>query len=448
MGVERVDLLGTVRVLHEHLTQALCEEVFDARRVTERRRVWTLTKPAEFWTAVVLRAPSSLRQALDEAYRGSGGFPRVEATPQAFFERAQGLRHEFFRDLFDAFTERALAQHRPDFERRLRRELPRFKDVLVVDGSGLDAIAHRLKVLWGERVVVLPGSVLVLYDPFRGVPRRVRFYDEAMGGEVGRLTAELDSLPKGALLVGDRGFCSTKLFGELAARGLFAVVRRTRVLTVKRGTLLRRGVVGGGTLEDAVVVAGALYCPGGQQTLRRIRLVRGKKKLELLTNVLDPGRLSAEAALALYRRRWSVERMFYDLKEVLDLHRVYAANANAVAMQVFATAIVYVAFRVAQADVARAVGLRPERLSTAKLFPRVAVASLGLTSCRLGYLATRRANPRVKLREPVWEEMDFASAPLASILVEPRAGPRRRRTYCLARRMHASLHHFTRRRRR
>ncbi len=33
MGEARVDLLEPVRILHEHLTSALCEQVFDARRV-------------------------------------------------------------------------------------------------------------------------------------------------------------------------------------------------------------------------------------------------------------------------------------------------------------------------------------------------------------------------------------------------------------------------------
>jgi hypothetical protein len=447
MGGERVDLLGPVRILHEHLTAALCETVFDARRLTERRRLWTLHRMAEFWTAVILRAPESLTQALEEAHRGIGGFPRVEATPQAFFERAQGLRSEFFRDLLDAFTERAVRDHRPSFETKLRTSLAAFSSVWVVDGSGLDAIAHRLKVLWDERVVVLPGSVLAFYDVFLGLPRRMRFYDEAMGGEVPRLEAELSSIPKDTLLVGDRLYCSMRLFGGLAEHGLFAVIRKMRSIRVERREILSREQRGDTRIDDVLVLAGTGQS-AQQQTLRLIRRVQGRKRIELLTNVLDPELLPAETALALYKRRWTVERMFYDLKVVLNLHRIYAANANAVAMQVYAATLVYVAMRIAQGQLADDAGLRPERISTTKLFPRVAAASHTLVAGRIGYLATCAANPRVRLREPEWDSMEFASAPLASILVEPRAGPRRRRRYCLARRRHASLHHFTRRRRR
>lgn len=108
LGAKLVDLLQPVQLLHAHLTAALCERVFARARTSERRRLWTLHKAVEFWTAVILRAPSSLRQALDEARRGSGGYPHVRATPQAFFERTKGLRWTFFRDVFRALLDELL----------------------------------------------------------------------------------------------------------------------------------------------------------------------------------------------------------------------------------------------------------------------------------------------------------------------------------------------------
>lgn len=78
--------------------------------------------------------------------------------------------------------------------------------------------------------------------------------------------------------------------------------------------------------------------------------------------------------------------MFVDLKEVLNLNRLYAANPDAVAMQVYAATIVYNALRVAQSDAAGQLGLAREEFSPAKLFPKIAVASfLYLTT------STRRA---------------------------------------------------------
>jgi len=140
--------------------------------------------------------------------------------------------------------------------------------------------------------------------------------------------------------------------------------------------------------------------------------------------------------------------MFYDLKEVLNLNRFYAANVNAVAMQVYASALVYVAMRIAHAHIARDARVEPERLSPQKLYPRIAVASHELATGELVFEATQDANPETELREPPWDRMEFASVSLGSVLVEPRNDKRRQRRYCLARRRHASLHRYTRKQRR
>ena len=446
-GDVHVDLLGPVALLHEHLTQALCEEVFDEQRVSERRRVWTLTRMAEFWTAVTLRAPASLQQALEQAFHGQGGYPHVPATTQAFFERAKGLRWAFFRSLFARFAKRVLADHEPTFECELRDQLRSFSSVLIVDGTVLDRVAHRLKVLWDERSVVLPGRLLVLYDLFRGAPAAVEFQEDAKAHEVPALKAILDDVAPDALIVGDRLYCAMGLFEALEEHGLHGVVRRRRTQRVEVQERLDRQVCGKETIEDLLVVVGTgHHLP--KRTLRLIRLQRGKTVVELFTNVMDRTRLPAPLALALYRRRWKIERMFHDLKVVLNLHRFYAANVNAVAMQVYAAAMVYLALRVCQARIATAVELAPEELSPARLYPRVAVASSALVHCRLAFAATRAANPRTRLIEPDWSAMEFASSPLERVRVQRRNDHRRKRRRCPARERPVSLHTYARRRRR
>jgi hypothetical protein len=357
------------------------------------------------------------------------------------------MRWEFFSDLFEAFSASALAGHRPAFEADLRGTLPCFPEVFVVDGSKLDAIARRLKVLWDERVVVLPGSLLVLYDLYRGVPLRVHFDEDSNRAEVPALRAELDAVPKGALLLGDRAFCSHRLFGDFKERGIWAVVRCTNAIGLQRLSKVSRTDHDGGVLRDTLVVAGTTQKPSQRQSLRLIEWRAGKKSIRLLTNVLDPQKLPAPAAIALYRRRWSVERMFYDLKEVLNLHRFYAANVNAIAMQVHAAALVYVALRIAQSAIAKTTELKPEQLSVEKLFPRVATASTAFVTVCLTVLAMRAANPGVAFVEPNWSELPFASASLDSVLVEHRNPKRRRRPRSPTPRPHASLHAFTRSRR-
>ena len=78
-----IDLLRVVALLQEHITPALCRTVFGAVRTTERQRVWTLEALIRFWTAVVLRAPKALTQALVDSLEGRDPtYPRIEASPE------------------------------------------------------------------------------------------------------------------------------------------------------------------------------------------------------------------------------------------------------------------------------------------------------------------------------------------------------------------------------
>ena len=246
--------------------------------------------------------------------------------------------------------------------------------VVLLDGSRLAAIAHRLKLLWNERAVVLPGCLLGVYDLGRGLCRALYFTADAAASEMTRAKAALADLARDTLILGDRLYGTADFFAALTARRCWGVVRRNRQLSLHKVQRLRKRRIQGGLLEDWLVDAGTgVSAP--TQRLRYIRWRRGGTRYELLTNVLIPARLSAEEALDLYPYRWGIERMFYDLKEVLNLNRLYAANPNAVAMQVYAAAIVYNALRVAQSEGAAQVGVAPETISPAKFYPKVVTAT-------------------------------------------------------------------------
>ena len=178
-------------------------------------------------------------------------------------------------------------------------------------------------------------------------------------------------------------------------------------------------------------------------TLRLIVFSQGSFRRELLTNVLDPAKLPAQLALETYPFRWGIERLFFELKEVFRLNTFYAANVNAVAMQVYAAALVHTAFRIAQAGIAKEHRLPPEALSPAKLFPRLASTSWHWTHAETAFDRTQDANPSVTLNKPEWAGEKWASIPLDAILVEKRKNNRRdipRRT----RRKWKSLAHIPR----
>jgi Transposase DDE domain len=438
----RIELLGTVQVLHEHLTASLCRTVFQQTRTTERERHWTLTALAEFWTAVILRAPPSLTQALEEAAAGTGaGWPTVHATPEAFCERCQGLHWRFFASLYAAFVAQVLPTAPSCYAQPLQPLRERFAEVWVADGSRLDAVVHRLKLLRDVRAPVLPGCLTAFYELYRGIARALDFDPDAAAGELPRAITALAKVPTGTLVVGDRLYGVGAFFAALTTQGLAGLCRRNARQSWRWLCDLRQtSLAGGGLWETLVQRPGRGTSP--PQTLRWIRWRQGREARELLTNVLDPLQLTAEEALALYPWRWKVERLFFDLKEVLNLHRLYLSSPNGVAMQVYAAAIVHTAFRVAQGQVATAGRIPPEEISPAKLFPRVAVASIGLTWAELAFSALQQANPGLQLQKPLWQDCAFAWTTLEIIRVEPRQSRRKKRRFCQSRKHWKSFAHI------
>ena len=132
----RVDLAGTIELLHTHLTAALCHTVFRHVRIRERQRQWTLAALAQFWITVILTAPRSLTQVLQE----TGVLiprlgPAAQTTPEAFFQRAERLRPQFFQVLYEAFVARLLPDAPATYAAALCGLRERFPEVWVLDGT-------------------------------------------------------------------------------------------------------------------------------------------------------------------------------------------------------------------------------------------------------------------------------------------------------------------------
>ena len=293
-----IDLLRMVDVLQAHITPALCRTVFGAVRTTERQRVWTLEALIRFWTAVVLRAPKALTQALADSVEGRDPvYPRVEASPEAFFQRCRDLRPAFFAEVFQRFTARLVTAVPPRYAAEVAPVRARFAAIVILDGSRLTAIAHRLKLLWNERAVVLPGCLLGVYDLGRGLCRQLLFSADAAASEMTRARAAVATLARDTLVLGDRLYGTAAFFAALGEQRCWGVVRRNRLLRLHKLQRLRQRRIHGGRLEDWLVQAGT-GATAPRQLLRYIRWRRGGTRYEVLTNVLSPARLSA-------RKRWT-----------------------------------------------------------------------------------------------------------------------------------------------
>ncbi len=424
-----VQLTPTVEFLHKHVTEALCNEVFQDARITERQRKWSLFALARFWLAVIMVAPRSLSHLL-ESKRDSdapqGFLPEVEASSEAFFQRCKTLSSRFFMTLYSRFVESVKSKAPQQYCQELSHLLKQFSNVVAIDGSRLDKIAHRLKILRDEKAAVLAGCLLAVYDLFRGIAVQLWFEADAAASEFSRALLAVDCLAKGTLVLGDRLYCSPQLFHRLEKNGCYGVFRRNKSVSIKKIRRLARRKIDGGLIEDWIVEAGK-----GKIAieLRLVVLKNNGKTYEALTNVLDPKRLSVEDIVALYPQRWKIERLFHDIKVVLNVKKLYAANPNAVAMQVFAAAMVHAAFRIAQANIARKVALPPEELSAQKLFPHLALASIKIIEAEFIFEQVQEENPDTELRKPSWKNLPGTVVSLRRIRVQRRSNKRRKNEY-------------------
>ena len=58
--------------------------------------------------------------------------------------------------------------------------------MLLIDGSRLDRIAHRLKIFWDKKSVVLFGCLMTIYAVFRGFAVQLATSDDAAESAINR----------------------------------------------------------------------------------------------------------------------------------------------------------------------------------------------------------------------------------------------------------------------
>lgn len=428
-------------LVQSHLTTALCQQVFDSERVNERNRLWTLDAIVMFWNEVILRAPSSLTHALQECFGGNWTSVQVKATPEAFFQKSQNLHPRFFKRLFHEFIKRLVPEAPANYGSEVASLLSSYEGVWIIDGSRLSAVWKRLKILHNVKTSVLSGCLTVAYDLFRGIPRNVEFYADAAISESKRACEFLKKIPKGRLLVGDRLYGVPSIMAGALKNGVNVVARYNATVKLRPVKRLHKKKYKGGILIDELVDAG-----GSQKVpcvrMRHIYWKKGKTIRRLVTTEQDPKVLTAEMALKLYPFRWSIERMFYDLKVVLGLNNICCGNPNGVAQQVYACCIVYSAMRVIQAETARKCkGIIPEDISEKKFFVKIAVAHMEYIYGLIGFLLTMEANPNIDLKEPDWSKLKSAKVLLSDILKEKRKPGRRKKEFCKERRKWTSFKH-------
>jgi hypothetical protein len=254
---------------------------------------------------------------------------------------------------------------RPAVLRRLARgpSSPWPWTVLAVDGSRFDAPRTRANEQalgcagrdksgpqwWVTWLVQLP--TLVLWDWRQG---------PGSSSERGHLREMLADLPPEALVLGDAGFVGFPLL-----RALVDGERRFLVRCGSNVHLLlaeaRQRLVGEGQ-DLRVYLWPAEHRRQRPLVLRLITVGSGKKRVYLLTNLLESVELSRRQAGQLYRERWGVEVGYRHLKQTLGRRRLRSTGPQAGAVELAAN-VLALALLLVQA--AMVLGRRVARVSVA-----------------------------------------------------------------------------------
>ena len=143
-------------------------------------------------------------------------------------------------------------------------------------------------------------------------------------------------LPKGSIVVFDKGFISYPWFRTLGAKGIFFVTRLKRNAVYK---LLERRPV---NRKTGVTSDHIIEVVSGKTSLRLRRIgyrdPESGKRYEFLTNHF---RLSPKTIADIYKERWEIELFFKEIKQNLRIKSFVGNSENAVLIQICTALTVY-----------------------------------------------------------------------------------------------------------
>jgi hypothetical protein len=311
------------------------------RRLGLRARVLSLPVMVGVVRALIWRQVPSVCELLRALERERLLWvPPRRVSQQALSQRLRCLPAALFADLFHALLPRLLARAAartrplPPVVARARRH---YAHVWAVDGSTLGEVFAKVGLLRGAGPAPAGGVREAVLDLSSKLPVQLWLEADPHANDKRFLDRLKACLPAGVLLVLDRGFYAFPFFDWLTEteRGFVTRARSLTALTVERVLLDTP------TLRDRVARLGKYRSNPCRHPVRLVEVQVGGKWRAYLTNALDPRVLPAADVVDLYGRRWRIEEAFLLTKRLLGLSYLWSGAFNAIALQVWATWLLY-----------------------------------------------------------------------------------------------------------
>ena len=257
--------------------------------------------------------------------------PRLKVSQQALSQRFLSFPAELFQRVLGALLPR-LRQRWAERQRPLPAAVvharQHFREVLIADGSTLEALFRKLKALQELPKGRLAGKICTVIDLASRLPRYVWFTELAQAHDTNFIDRILKVSRAGLLWVFDRGLYDFGFFERLIERGAAWITRSKSNLSYSLSQVL----------EQSDFIRDQLIRVEGCAPLLRLVEVRFERQwYRYLTSVTDPRILPAWVIADLYRRRWRIEEAFFIVKRVLNLSYLWTGSENGVLLQVWST---------------------------------------------------------------------------------------------------------------
>jgi hypothetical protein len=148
-------------------------------------------------------------------------------------------------------------------------------------------------------------------------------------------------LPKGSILVFDKGYNDYTQFERFTSEKITWVTRRKQnsVYRIKQNLAVNSSQAKLGVQKDRLIVMG--YHGGKKHTFVKARLInfvdpQSGKKFQFLTNNIT---FAPATIAALYQKRWQIEILFKRLKQNYPLRYFLGDNSNAIKIQIWCSLI-------------------------------------------------------------------------------------------------------------
>lgn len=289
------------------------DSVFQDHAQRQYQKELLFSQLVELMMSVVLRVNPSVHAAYSE---------RAETFPvsdQAVYDKLRGMELTVIEALV-ADSARHVAPVIEALGARLPAWLPGYR-VRVLDGNFLQSTEHRIKELRDTWAGPLPGKVLAVYEQELDLVMRVFLTPDGHAQERTLVDPVVSAVESGDLWIADRNFCTLKLLFEIDRRGAAFAIRQHGTM---HGHLIGERHAKGRS-DTGAVYEQAIELKYEKETrlFRRVSLELdeptrdGVTEIHVLTNLPENDATPARV-VELYRKRWTIEKRFYEVTQTLE----------------------------------------------------------------------------------------------------------------------------------